>query len=110
MANTDSYIHVGDIGTVFIVTIKEGGVVKPISAATGMEFVFERPDKTSFVKDGVWTTDGTDGKVEYTTEDGTILDQAGQWDFQVVLTFPNGQWTSSKMRFHVREVIPHPPS
>jgi len=83
-------VHVGDIGTKFLFTVKDeqasGQVVVPIGVTDSHEVTFERPDGTTFDKVTTREGDGTAGQVSYTTPDSTILDQAGLWRAQVELT------------------------
>lgn len=83
-------VHLGDIGTKFVFTIKDeqpsGQVVVPIGATDTHKVTFERPDGTTFDKTTTREGDGTKGEVSYTTSDATILNQAGLWRGQVELT------------------------
>ena len=86
--------HVNDIGTIFRVTVYDttstgGSVVAYISSATTITFTFKRPDGTTFTKSGAFTSDGTDGKVQYTTIDGD-LNGAGTWSLQVLIVISGG--------------------
>lgn len=86
--------HVNDIGTIFRVTVNDttstgGSTVADISDATTITFTFKRPDGTTFSKSGSFTSDGSDGKVQYTTVDGD-LDSAGTWSLQVLIVTSGG--------------------
>ena len=86
--------HVNDIGTIFRVTVYDttstgGSTVANISDATTITFTFKRPDGTTFSKTGSFTTDGTDGQVQYTTVDGD-LNGAGTWSLQVLIGTSGG--------------------
>lgn len=86
--------HVNDIGTIFRVTINDttssgGNSVADISNATTRTFTFKRPDGTTFSKSASFTTDGTDGKVQYATVDGD-LNGAGTWGLQVAIHTSTG--------------------
>lgn len=98
-------IHEGDIGTVFEATMKDGTVVVDISEQTSIEFIFQRPDGSSFTKDAELVTDGTDGKMKYTTADATTLTPPGTWRLQGHITLDTGQWKSNKHEFRVYENI-----
>lgn len=93
-------IHVGDIGTIFRTTVKEGSSVLDISAATTTQLIFRRPDGTSFTKTAEFTTDGTDGKIEYPTIAGD-LDVAGNWSWQSYIVMPSGSWHTDIGTFSV---------
>tara|TARA_Y100000401_G_scaffold116147_1_gene121266 strand:+ start:5763 stop:6092 length:330 start_codon:yes stop_codon:yes gene_type:complete len=99
--------HVNDIGTVFRVTIYDttatgGSEVADISTATTKNFIFQRPDGTSFTKVATFTTDGSDGKIEYATVDGD-LGKAGTWSIQAYVATSGGTWNSSVANFRVFE-------
>lgn len=93
-------IHLGDIGTVFEVTMKDCDVVVDISLASVMQVIFKKPDKTVVPKTAVFKTDGTDGILQYTTvlDD---LDQKGTWYIQAKITMPTGTWSSDTSKFKV---------
>tara|TARA_R110000796_G_scaffold252337_1_gene386141 strand:- start:1426 stop:1755 length:330 start_codon:yes stop_codon:yes gene_type:complete len=100
--------HVNDIGTVFRVTVYDttatgGSEVANISAATTRSLIFGRPDGTTFTKSAVFTTNGTDGKIEYATVDGD-LGKAGTWSIQAYVALSSGgTWHSSVGNFRVFE-------
>lgn len=79
-------VHKGDIGTTFMVTIKdENDTVKDISAYTTRQLLFRKPDgSTVLTKTASFYTDGTDGKIYYTTVSGD-LDTVGIWRLQAYL-------------------------
>lgn len=97
-------VHLGDIGTKFVFTVKDeqasGQVVVPIGATDTHEVTFARPDGTTFDKVTVREGDGTAGQVSYTTEDAAILDQAGLWRAQVELT------VVSPAQVHKTSIVP----
>ena len=93
-------IHVGDIGTVFEVTIQDDGVAVNISSATTKEIIFRKPDKTLLTKAANFSTDGTDGKIRSTTVSGD-LNAAGVWSIQAHVILPGGDWKSSISEFSV---------
>jgi hypothetical protein len=78
--------HVNDIGTTFVVTIND------LTSSGG-----------SAVAAG-FTTDGTDGKIEYTTVDGD-LNGAGNWEIQAKVVTPSGTWSTGVGYFKVYENI-----
>lgn len=99
--------HVNDIGTVFRVTIYDttstgGSTVADVSDTTTRTLFFGRPNGTTFARSAVFTTDGTDGKIEYTTVDGD-LDMAGTWSIQAYVVSSGGSWNSTVGNFRVFE-------
>ena len=96
-------IRVGDIGTVFRLTIvDEVEDVVNISAATTQEIRFEKPDKTVVDKASSFTTDGTDGNIQYVTV-ADDLDMDGKWRIQAHIVTPVGEWRSEIETFWVSE-------
>lgn len=84
-------VFVNDIGTVFRATIKEDDTAVDVSSATvTKQFIFQPPDGVSFTRDVVFTTDGTDGQIEYATVDGD-LSIGGEWKIQAYLVL--SAWT-----------------
>lgn len=103
-------IHVGDIGTIFEVTLKDElqGIVN-VSSQTFMQICFRRPDKSVFTRNAVFTTDGTDGKIQYVTVAGDLNIQGvapnPNWALQAVITLPTGTWRSDICIFDVHPNI-----
>jgi hypothetical protein len=95
-------IHIGDIGTVFEITITDCTAAVDISTATDMSIVFRKPDGAIVEKTAEFLTDGTDGKLAYTTVDGDI-DQKGTWKIQAKVVMPSGAWSSNIDSFKVYE-------
>jgi hypothetical protein len=93
-------IHVGDIGTVFKITFKDGTSIIDISGATTKNIIFCKPDGTKATKAGTFTTDGTDGILQYTTVTGDLNIQ-GVWKIQGFITTTSGSWYSSIGYFEV---------
>lgn len=93
-------LHVGDIGTVLRFTVKENGVALDLSSCTDLNLHLQKKDKSVITRDLSFTTDGTDGKVEYVTTYGDI-DQKGKWKAQVFLTMTSGSWHTSIVELDV---------
>ena len=101
-------IHVNDIGTVFEVTLLDEGSspqIVDLSTATVKELIFKDPAGTSTTQTAAFTTDGTDGKIQYTTLTGD-LDTAGLWYLQAHIVIGtaspiNGEWRSDIGQFEV---------
>jgi hypothetical protein len=96
-------IRVGDIGTVFRLTIVDE-VEDPvnISAATTTDIRFQKPDETSVDQTASFTTDGTDGLIEYVVA-ADDLDMSGKWRIQAHIITPAGEWRSEIETFWVQE-------
>lgn len=59
----------------------DSGSVVDVSAATTLMIKFRKPDQTAVQQTATFTTDGSDGYIEYTT-DNTDLDQSRMWHIQ----------------------------
>ena len=97
-------IHVGDIGTTFGVTIKENDSIVDISSASTKEFHYKKPSGEILSKPVDFVTDGTDGKLKYTTITND-LDENGEWSLQVYLVLSSGTWSSDIINFMVYKNI-----
>jgi len=107
MACTEKEAHYNDVGTVFLVTVQDcvsgTAAALDVSSATSLQLVFSAPDGTSSTKTATLNTDGTDGKIKYTTVDGD-LDQVGTWRLQARVVFGvTGDWRSDISTFKVLE-------
>tara|TARA_R110001583_G_scaffold144719_1_gene296725 strand:- start:815 stop:1150 length:336 start_codon:yes stop_codon:yes gene_type:complete len=99
--------HVNDIGTIFRVTVYDttstgGTTVADISTASTKKFTFKRPDGTTFERTAVFTTDGSDGNVQYISVDGD-LNGPGTWNLQAYVATGAGTWNTSVGTFKVHE-------
>lgn len=93
-------IHEEDIGTVFEVTVKENDSIVDISTATTKEFHFKKPSGEILTKPVDFVTNGTDGKLKYTSI-ANDLDESGEWSLQVYLVLSSGTWSSDIVNFMV---------
>lgn len=82
-----SEIHVDDIGTRFLVTVKDGTSVVDISSATSLVIDFRKPDDTIINRTGSTLGDGSasSGVMYYDTVAGD-MDAAGNWKLQGKIT------------------------
>lgn len=93
-------IHVNDIGTVFTVLIKDGDDVQDVSSATTKELIFLKPSGEKLTKSASFTTDGTDGYIQYTTVDGDV-DETGVWKIQAHIVIGDLDVSSDVSAFRV---------
>ena len=99
-------VHVGDIGTALEVLVREYDFttetysVVDISTATTMQIKLQKPNGTVVTKTGVFSTDGTDGKMRYVTISGD-LDEAGFWRIQGYVETASWQGYTSLGEFEV---------
>lgn len=97
-------IHVGDIGTVFEVTLYEDceTLLPGVDTSTVRKLYFKKPDGSVIERDAVFTTDGADSKIQYVTV-ADDLDQDGNWELQGFIETPSGSWHSTTDCFEVFE-------
>jgi PKD repeat protein len=93
-------VHVGDINVLFVITLKDNTTVVDISSATTKEIIFKKSDGTTLTKTALFSTDGTDGKVQYATISGDI-NMSGLWSVQAHIISSSGEWKSSVANFDV---------
>ena len=76
-------IHQNDVGTIFKVKIIDDNTLAAIdvSTATTKKIKFRKPPNVQVIKTAEFTTDGSDGYIQYTTIDGD-LDRTGLWKIQ----------------------------
>ena len=75
-------IHVGDVGTVFKVTVKDGSTIIPVNNALIKEIIFKKPGGLKVVQVASFFTDGLDGILTWTVISSTELDIDGLWCLQ----------------------------
>jgi hypothetical protein len=93
-------IHVGDVGTLFVLTISDDGAVVDLSTATTKTVVFELPNGDTLEKAAAFYTDGSDGILTYTSTSGD-LSVAGLWHLQAHVVLYAGEWHSDVAEFTV---------
>lgn len=99
----DTIIHNGDVGTIIRLTITENDdtTAVDVSGASVKTFYFLKPDGTKINKTAVFNTDGTDGKLKYTTLAGDI-DTVGRWQVQAYVEIGLAKYFSTKTAFVVQ--------
>lgn len=95
--------HKGDIGTVLTVTIYENGTPANLLGAT-ITFWFRKPSGIAVSFAGAFVTDGSDGKVKWTSASGN-LDEVGAWKYQIRVQLAPGDWRTTIADMDVLEVI-----
>lgn len=101
----DTDIHVGDVGTTFLMTvIDKDGVVVNVANATTKLFYFLKPNGAKIERACEYVTTGVDGKLQYITIANDI-DMAGQWTIQGFVEIPIGQFFTEKKHFHVLTTV-----
>ena len=99
--------QVNDIGTVFRVTVYDttntgSTTIADISDATVLKFYFRLPDDSTIVRNASFTTDGSDGVIQYITVDGDLSCE-GTWTIQGYIETPSGIWRTNTANFKVYE-------
>lgn len=100
MSNMLNEVFLNDVGTRFIVTLKEDDIVVPIDSATVKTLNFLKPDSGLVTKPASFTIDGVDGRIEYAVESG-FLDELGTWKIQGYVEIASGNFSSSIGEFTV---------
>lgn len=95
-----SEIHVDDVGTRFLLTIKDDGEVVDISQASSISIIFKKPDDTAMYRPGTVLSDGMDGIAYYDTIAGD-LDNAGLYKLQARVALPSGTYYTDIHSFQV---------
>jgi hypothetical protein len=93
-------IHVGDIGTILTVTFQDAAVAVDISGATTKEIWLKDPAGATVKSAGTFVTDGTDGKLAYTSIAATF-GSAGDWQIQGYVVLAGGTWHTDVSDFEV---------
>jgi hypothetical protein len=101
-------IHKGDIGTIFMLTLKDAGVAVDVSDADGaneMQIFFKKPSGKVVTQTAAFGTaggtGGEDGRIKYTTVAGD-LDEVGYWEMQAKVIITAGTFKSEIEGFHVK--------
>lgn len=93
-------IHRNDIGTKFLVTILDDTSALDISTASEKKIIFKKSNGFVVEKTAEFNTDGSDGKVYYTTV-ADDLSITGIWSIQAKVVLPTGTWRSDTQNFEV---------
>jgi len=106
MSCSEQEVHFNDIGTVMLVTVKDCVAGTPtvldLSSATSLELTFKSPSGSSSTKPATLYTDGTDGKIYYTSVDGD-WGEVGTWRIQCKIGIGGGTFRSDVGTFKVYE-------
>lgn len=97
-----SCVHLDDVGTIFKIKLVdcETGYAIDISAATTKTIRFQLSDGSFVSKPAEFSTDGTDGYIEYAAEPG-FLSQTGRWKIQGFVIAGGFENSSSVEEFKV---------
>lgn len=95
-------IHINDTGTVLLCTVlDENESVVDLSTASQLQIILKKPGCGDVLnKTAQLYTDGTDGKMKYTTVSGD-LDRRGTWELQGFVRIGTSFWSSDISKFDV---------
>jgi len=101
-------LHVGDTGTKLRRTVKDGGLPVDLTGATVTDFLATTPKGVAKKwTASILTPPGLDGILQYVTLAGD-LSEDGEWQLQVHLTLPTGDWHSAREVFKVEANLKEP--
>jgi hypothetical protein len=93
-------ITLGDYGFVGKLTLVQDDTAQNISTYTTRQFILTPPDQVEQTVAATFDSDGSDGVLKYTFEDGDI-DQAGAWSVRARISKTGGRLTSEEHQFYV---------
>jgi len=93
-------IHVGDVGTIFQITILDETGVVDVSNADAMYVYLQRPDGSVITVTPVFVNSGTDGLIKYVTQSGD-LSMMGTWQIQAQIDFGTDVFNTDIQKFKV---------
>jgi hypothetical protein len=102
-----SEIHQNDIGTRFLITVKDDGNLVNISGVDGStihEINFRKPSDTIITRNATLQDFGISGVMFYDTLAGD-LDEAGLYKLQAKVTVPSGTYYTDIYTFKVHSNI-----
>tara|TARA_R110000824_G_scaffold101260_6_gene240582 strand:- start:1499 stop:1828 length:330 start_codon:yes stop_codon:yes gene_type:complete len=90
MACIEKRAQLNDNGVSFVLTVKDcvagTETIVNLSGTTSKEIIFKSPSGTTATKTASFESDGTDGKIKYTTVSGD-LNEVGTWRIQAEVQF-----------------------
>jgi len=96
-------IRVGQVGFTFIITFKNAvtGAVINVSTASTKKITFRKASGTAMTKTASFTTDGSDGKIQWTTTLEAELSESGDWTMQGKVVMAGATYRTSMIIFRV---------
>lgn len=95
-----SEIHKNDVGTRFLITVKEGASIVDISSAQTLGIFIRKPDDSTIARSGNLHTDGTDGKMYYDLASGDV-NAAGHYKLQGRVSLSSSTYYTNIYDFQV---------
>lgn len=97
-----SQIHTNDIGTRFLITIKDDDVVVDLTGATLKQLTFRKPDDSTIVRTATAGDGGAESSgVMYYDSVAGDLDQTGKYKLQGKVSIPSGTYYTDIYSFNV---------
>tara|TARA_R110002110_G_scaffold293063_4_gene507080 strand:+ start:326 stop:634 length:309 start_codon:yes stop_codon:yes gene_type:complete len=93
-------IHLNDIGTQFLLTVTDGSTAVDISSASTKQIIIKKPSGTKITANTAFSSDGSDGKMYYTTVTND-LDEAGSYKLQGKVIISDGTFYTDITTFKV---------
>ena len=93
-------IHLNDIGTQFLLTIKDGSSAVDVSTASTKQIIIKKPSGTKITATATFSTDGSDGKIYYSTV-ADDLDETGSYKLQGKVIISDGTFYTDITTFKV---------
>lgn len=98
-------IHKTDAGTIIEFTLTDvNGDPVNISDMTTKQILLKKPSGTVLTETAAFVTDGSDGKIQYTTVAGKI-DEAGEWKLQAKVSKTGAQFYSDQQSLTVADIL-----
>ena len=96
-----SSVQAGSIGTVIeFQVLGQDGAPLDISNAVSKKLIFKRPNGTTVEKPAVFTSDGSDGRLQVVSVEND-LEPYGAWQIQAAITRPGLNGRSEVERFGI---------
>ena len=93
-------INVEDFDWLGKIELVQSGIPLDVSGFTTKIFIFSPPSLPAFNRTAVFSTNGTDGWVEYRTVEGDIM-EAGAWNVCARITKVGAELTADPVPFYV---------
>ena len=93
-------IHLNDIGTQFLLTIKDGSTAVDVSSASTKQIIIKKPSGTKMTKSATFSSDGSDGKIYYASI-ADDLDETGSYKLQGKVVITDGTFYTDITTFKV---------
>tara|TARA_Y100000310_G_C20365020_1_gene660753 strand:+ start:71 stop:379 length:309 start_codon:yes stop_codon:yes gene_type:complete len=93
-------IHLNDIGTQFLLTIKDGSSAVDVSTASTKQIIIKKPSGTKITATATFSTDGSDGKIYYSAV-ADDLDETGSYKLQGKVIISDGTFYTDITTFKV---------